>query len=168
MQVLVIRHGRAGERAAFAATGESDDLRPLTAQGRSRTKEAAAGLARQVEEIDALVTSPLVRAAQTAEIVAQAYPAVHLEELPALAPGGSPERVAEWLQEQPPDACVALVGHEPDLSTLVSWLMTGKKRPCVVLKKGAAALLEVPHPVRSGTATLLWLLGARQLGALGS
>ena len=73
MQLLVIRHGLAGQREDWERKGRSDALRPLTPGGRKRMRRVAAGLVRLVEKLDLLASSPLVRARQTAEIVKDAF-----------------------------------------------------------------------------------------------
>lgn len=73
MKLLVVRHAVAMEREEFARTGQSDDLRPLTADGARKMRRVARGLRAEIETLDLLVTSPLVRAVQTAGIVADAY-----------------------------------------------------------------------------------------------
>ena len=71
MKLLVVRHGAAMEREDFASTGESDDLRPLTEEGKAEMKLIASSLSDDVEKLDVLATSPLVRARQTADIIAE-------------------------------------------------------------------------------------------------
>src|SRR3954468_3537196 len=100
MQLVIIRHGLAGDREAFAATGQDDALRPLTAEGRRKMKRNAKGLRRVVAAIDVLGASPLVRAAQTASIVASAYGGLEVTTVPALAPGTSPRSFLARLRTQ--------------------------------------------------------------------
>src|SRR4029079_2131275 len=73
MKLIVIRHGAAMDREEFARTGASDDLRPLTAEGENELGRAVNGLRGEVRALSVLATSPLVRARQTAEIVANAF-----------------------------------------------------------------------------------------------
>src|SRR5687768_2714086 len=128
MNVLVIRHAIAEERERFAKTGKADALRPLTRAGRRKMRRAARGIARLVPKLNVIGTSPLTRAAQTAEIVATAYAESggatrpKVRDVAAMAPGKSLSAVLEWLREQRDDATVALVGHEPHVGQLVSWL----------------------------------------------
>ncbi len=166
MQLLVIRHAIADDRATFARSGKSDDERPLTAQGRRRMERSARGLRTVVPAIDVLATSPLVRAVETAEIVAAAYGGARIERVSALAPGAGPDVVAQWLAKQRARGTVAVVGHEPDLSMLVSYLLSGTPGGLVELKKGAACLLEFPGKAKPGEAMVRWLLAPRHLRAL--
>ncbi len=165
MKLLLIRHARAEERAAFAASGLPDEERPLTRDGIRRMRRACAGLAREVVTLDLIASSPLLRARQTAEIVHAAYPQARRTELGALSPGAHPRAVRDWLRDQEAGA-VALVGHEPDLGLLAAWLLSGDAHPFLPMKKGAACLLDLPGAIEEGAATLAWSLQARHLAAL--
>ena len=168
MNVLVIRHAIAEDRRRFAKTGQDDGLRPLTARGRRRMVEGVSGLRRAVPEIHVLATSPLTRAAQTAELVADKYRGVKAVELPQLAPDKPVRGVLRWLQDQRFDATVALVGHEPQLGVFASWMLTGLEESFVELKKGAACMLSLDEYVKAGRATLVWSLKPSQLRRLGA
>lgn len=165
MQLLVIRHAAAEEREAFAATGEDDALRPLTTKGRRRMATGAKGLRRLVPTIDLLAASPLVRAQQTAAIVARRYRGLVVETTETLVPGAAPSDFLSWLHQQEGDV-VAIVGHEPHLGMLATWLMTGFPESRMAFGKGAACLLELEASPRRGGATLQWALTAAQLRRL--
>ena len=165
MHLLLVRHASAEDRAAFAAAGRDDDRRPLTERGARRMRRGAAGLASELERLDAIATSPLVRAVQTADILAEAFPRAARETLPALAPGGDRPTLLAWLAGQGRE-CVAMVGHEPDLSELAAWLLTAEARPFMDFKKGAVCLLVFDREPRAGDAELIWHLAPRQLRAL--
>jgi phosphohistidine phosphatase len=79
-------------------------------------------------------------------------------ELAPLAPGGSKQAVLDWLRDQPESAMVALVGHEPDLGILASWLLSGHKESFISLKKGAGCLIELTDRPAAGAGKLAWLL----------
>lgn len=166
MKLLIVRHGPAGDSAAWEAEGRDDRLRPLTPQGKKQMRRAAAGLANLVQEVSVLATSPLVRAVQTAEIVADEY-GCEIVPVEALAPGHDPEEVVGWLREQQPDLTLGLVGHEPHLSTLVGYLLTGKRASFINLKKGGACLLEMTPPLQVGRGAMAWLLTPSTLRRLG-
>jgi phosphohistidine phosphatase len=165
MQLVVIRHAIAMEREEFAPTGRHDSLRPLTDKGKAKMKSAAAGLRELVPSIDVLAASPFTRAQQTAEIVASAYEGLRLHTTSSLEPDSAFADFVAWLRTQRGEM-VAVVGHEPHLGTLVTWLMTGIEESRVPLKKGAAVLLEFPAVPSSGTGRLQWALTASQLGRL--
>jgi phosphohistidine phosphatase len=155
MEIIVLRHAPAEDRKDWARRGKADSARPLTAQGRRRARSAAAGLAALVGSADVVATSPWKRALQTAEPVARALNA-RLVEAPLLTPGRAPGELARWVAGLH-EARVVLVGHEPHLSGVVSWILTGKAAPPVLaLKKGQAVLLDAPAAVRG--AALIWSL----------
>ena len=166
MKLLIVRHAKAEDRAAFAASGKDDSERPLTGAGREQAGKSARAIKTLLPRIDVLATSPLTRARDTARLLARDYKRLTPEELPALAPGASVKSVGAWLAQQSADATVALVGHEPDLSVLASWLLTGRTQPIMALKKGAACLLEFEDTAVPGRAVLVWSLTPRQLRGL--
>jgi len=144
MDLYILRHGPAGERGPAYP---DDTLRPLTPEGRLRVSSLARGMRRIGVAPEVLVTSPLARAHETAEIVAaelgrEARFHVH----PSLAPGASHRAVLRWLGKEAPDAGAALlVGHEPDLGQLVGALITGGAAAAVRMKKGALACVRLPR-----------------------
>lgn len=167
MQLLVIRHAIARDREEFARTGQDDDLRPLTPEGRRRMRRAARGLRRVVPQLAVLASSPLVRAAQTAEVVAGAYGVPEWDTWPELAPGVAPGMLLDRLRSlHVQGGPVAVVGHEPDLGELVSWLLCGQTRSFVEMKKGGACLLEFGGAPEAERARLLWHLAPAHLRRL--
>jgi len=157
VHLLVIRHAIAEDRDAFGRTGEDDDLRPLTDEGREKMIRGAAGLRVLLPTLDLLASSPLVRAQQTAAIVAKAYGMEAIETTSTLEPDADLARFESWIAGQPRAATVAVVGHEPHLSTLVTWLLAGVDASHIVLKKGAACALAFDGRVRRAEGVLLWL-----------
>jgi len=167
MNVLVIRHAIAEDRRRFAKASQDDGLRPLTARGRRRMREAVTGLRHVVPQFHVLANSPLTRAVQTADLIAHGFRGAKRIELPQLAPDQPVKSVLKWLQDQRFDATIALVGHEPQLGVFVSWMLTGLEESFVDLKKGAACMLVLNEHVRAGRATLLWSLKPSHLRRLG-
>jgi phosphohistidine phosphatase len=169
MRLLVIRHGPAGESETWAAeSGLSDEQRPLTPRGHDRMEAAARGLREVAGEVQLVATSPLVRAVQTAGIVAEALGGVETAIVEELRPERSPEALLERLPPLRAAATVAVVGHEPHLGLLIGWLLTGRVEPVLELRKGGAVLLELGDPPVAGGARLVWALAPRHLRALGS
>jgi phosphohistidine phosphatase len=166
MRLLVIRHGVAGDRDEFAFTGRPDAERPLTRDGRTKMKRAAAGLRLIVDELSLIATSPHVRAVQTAEIVADAFGGMELTIVEELAPECAPDNLLPWLRSHDDDVTIAVVGHEPHLGFLVGWLLTGRHENFLEMKKGAAVMLEFDDPPMAGTARLLWALAPSHLRRL--
>jgi phosphohistidine phosphatase len=165
MRLLLVRHAIAEDREDFARTGKDDNLRPLTHEGRKKMKQAARGLRSLVPEIDLLATSPLTRAAQTAAILDSVYGGLDEVEIDELSPETTPEQFLRWLRQQKGDV-IAAVGHEPSLSQILGWLLTGTDRRLFAFRKGGACLLDFPDEPAGGTATLLWALTPAQLRTL--
>ena len=174
MNLLVIRHAIAEDKEAFAASGRSDDLRPLTEAGRSKMRRAAQGLRATCPRVAVLASSPLLRARETADIVAPAIRVARVEIVEALRPDRPFEELAVWLRRRvapngnEDDTTVAVVGHEPHLSGLVTWLMTSGTESRIELKKGGACLLRFERAPAAGEAMLRWSLTPSQLRALGA
>ncbi|MBK7329384.1 MAG: histidine phosphatase family protein [Dehalococcoidia bacterium] len=158
MQLCLIRHAIAVERGT---AGYVDDrVRPLTPEGRKRMREAALGL-KGLVSLDAIATSPVLRARQTAEILEDLYK-VRVQTWDSLG-NGSHHEVLTSCAATSLDA-LALVGHEPWMSELLSVLLTGDATlMSSVFRKGAAALVSTYGPPAPGNGTLEWLI---QPGAL--
>lgn len=157
MELIVIRHAIAGDQEAFAKTGRPDTERPLTKHGMTVMKRIAKGLRGEVKSMDVLAASPLVRAAQTAAIVANEFEDIEVETVPALAQR-APDKLAKWLRTQRDTDVVAVVGHAPYLDILVTWLTTGLASPRVEIEKGGACLLDIERTPGARSATLRWAL----------
>lgn len=151
-----MRHGPAGTREEFANTGESDDHRPLTPEGKRQFAKVARGLRRIVPRIDLLATSPLTRAHQTAEILGERF-GVSLVETETLRPDAAYARFASWIKKSTTADLVAIVGHEPHLSGLTAWLI-GDAAARIELKKGGACLVRFDRVAQRGAGTLRWLV----------
>jgi phosphohistidine phosphatase len=165
MRLLLVRHAIAEEQEDFARTGKDDRLRPLTDEGRKKMKQAARGLRSLVAEIDLLATSPLTRAAQTGAILDSVFGGIDVVEIEEVSPETTPEQFLRWLRKQKGDL-IGAVGHEPSLSQILGWLLTGTDRRLFAFRKGGACLLELGDDPAGGTATLLWALTPAQLRAL--
>lgn len=162
MRLLIVRHAIA---VPHGTPGVAENDRPLTPEGELKFREAARGLARIVDRPDALLTSPLLRARQTAAIAAEAWGGLQPKPEPALA-SGSFEAQAEVLDRYPEEATVAIVGHEPWVSELLARILATKQAGRLTFKKGAAALVEVDDKLADG-GTLLWYLPPKLLRKLG-
>lgn len=161
-----MRHGPAGQHGDPAYP--DDAQRPLTLKGMEKSRRALRGLAQLRPPIEAVFTSPLVRARQTAELAAEAMrlPATALTVTSNLAPGFKPATLFTELT-QAGHAELLLVGHEPDLSQLVSFLLTGNPEKVVVtLRKAAVCLIETDTMPPVPPAVLHFLLQPRQLRAM--
>ena len=161
-ELYFIRHGLAEER------GEAwpDDMkRPLTDEGMSRMRKAARGLARLGVSVDVVLTSPLVRARQTAEIVAAGLdPRPSLVNVDSLSPDGTYAAVIADLEKYVRKSRIALVGHEPMMGELAARLI-GSRHP-MEFKKGAVCRIDVEDLPPAGPGDLRWLLTPKILTAL--
>jgi phosphohistidine phosphatase len=167
MNLYLLRHGIAVPNDDPENVPDSD--RPLTPKGVKRMRKAAKGLRRLGIPFDSVLTSPLVRARQTAEIVAQALGlGDHLEELSALAPGNSVSDLWSGLTPYQDHEHLLLVGHEPFLSTVLSYLLTHDEKRSVTVdfKKGGLCRVEITALPPNKSGILHWLLTAKQLRAL--
>ncbi len=168
MNLYLLRHGIAVPGNGAEALADSE--RPLSAKGVKRMHKAAKGLRRLAIPFDIILTSPLIRARQTAEIVADTLRlSDHLEEFSALAPGSSMMDLWASLAPYKDRDHLLLVGHEPFLSAILSYVLTRdeKRSIGVEFKKGGICRVEITTglpPSKAGT--LHWLLMPRQLRAL--
>jgi phosphohistidine phosphatase len=166
MRLLIIRHGIAMAQEEFASSGQPDDMRPLTTRGMKKMKRAARGLRTEVESLDHVATSPLTRAVQTAEIVTDVFGVDEAEVTASLVPGVAFEDFETWIAAHANQEVIAVIGHEPHLSSLATWLLTGSGDSRLNLGKGGACLIEFRAEPRRNAGMLLWLLTPRQLRAL--
>lgn len=167
MKIIFIRHAIAEDRATFAKTSKNDALRPLSDKGINRIEQSRQGLKRVEPVADYIFSSTLVRAIQTADLIAELYPEARREAIVQLNPGSDPARLNNLLAGLPPESTVLLIGHEPDLSELISWYTNGSHFNFLQLKRGAACLLEFKETPKPASAEMIWLLPPRQLRSLG-
>ena len=166
MDLLIIRHAAAENRDEFARTGRPDSERPLTRRGIERMQMAARGLTTLALPVERLVSSPAVRAMQTAEIVAPALERRRIESEGVFAPEVPVESTIEWLRKQPRVEGMAVVGHEPHLGMLAECLVTGRSVGNMPLKKGGMMLIRFDNAVGYGEGKLVWSLPPAVLRAL--
>ena len=144
MELYLIRHGIAVDREADA----NDEERPLTAKGRRKTGKVAKQLRDRGLHFDRILTSPLVRARETAAILEDTGLTSHVEEFTNLAPDGDLKTWVSWLKEWRPSADgkqrLAMVGHQPDLGNWAEMLVWGEVKEKLVLKKAGVIGLNIP------------------------
>jgi phosphohistidine phosphatase len=162
MKLLIVRHATA---VPHGTPGVADEDRPLTPEGELKFQQAAKGLARILDRPDALLTSPWLRARQTAAIAAAAWGGIEPKLEPSLA-SGSFEAQAAALDRFHEDTTVAIFGHEPWVSGLLGRLVGTRDSDRLTFKKGGAALVEVPDGLEGG-GTLVWYLTPKLLRKLG-
>lgn len=156
MDLLIIRHAIACERDH--RRWPDDRERPLTPEGMLRAKRAAKGLKGLADRPACVLTSPLIRAVQTAMILSQYAGWPQARECAALSPAEPPEAVLEVLHGRA-GRLIAVVGHQPQLGRLIARALPGEvAAEAFALKKFAAGLLSFAGPPQAGRATLRWLL----------
>ena len=164
MQIWIVRHGLALDIGQSGITRDSD--RPLSKEGRTKTREVAEGLLAMKCIPDAVASSPLVRAQQTAEIIAGVLcPGIAMETADVLAPGHSPVEVIDWLSSQTV-ASIMLVGHLPGVSQLASMLVAGMPEGDIEFKKAGVCSILTARKIVAGQGTLEWLMPPRILRSL--
>ena len=160
MLIYILRHGIAAPRGVKPYP---NDDRPLTEEGIEKISKAARGILRVVEDIDVILTSPLVRAADTARIVAEALNVESkLQVCRELAPGSSLKNLLIYLAKFKKLRSIMVVGHEPDLTYFASALL-GKKTPIIEFKKGSLCCIELTTIPSRRDGVLLWHLTSKQL-----
>lgn len=194
MILVYVRHAVAMDRDAFAkhciqnGIDADDELRPLTIDGKRKMKKNAEGLVEGLHTFadsksglakpkPLIVSSPLVRAVDTASILAAAFGKAKVKPdaiTETLAPNHNPKEFRDYLYDlihsRPGrthvNTMVIAVGHEPSLSTAIGWWMIGKEKSRFPLKKGAATCLEIGNALAPGEGRLLWSLPPWALRAL--
>jgi phosphohistidine phosphatase len=163
MNLHLLRHGIAADLGTDGS--KRDNERSLTSEGREKLHRIAAAIQAMGLEFDLILSSPFLRARQTAEIVADALKArkrMCFED--ELACGGNVRELAQRLARiRPVPENLLLVGHEPGLSELVSLLCSGDTQLAVGFKKGGLCRLELGTLRPGRCATLVWLLTPKQM-----
>ena len=154
MQLWLVRHAIAED---LSDTVPTDFDRPLTEKGRRKFKRVAEALQAAGQTVDQILTSPLVRAVQTAEILRECLRLKHeaVAEDPLLSPGFDVAALLEAVKDRPPVRSIALVGHEPDFSTALSRMIGGGR---IDFGKGAVACVDFSEELRAGAGTLRWFV----------
>ena len=164
-ELYIMRHGIAAERSA--STVMDDAKRPLTSDGKQKMREIAAGLVRAGLEVDWIVSSPLVRAEETAQILEEALaPQPPLDSCEALSPGGDPEALIAFLAKHSDRRRVLVVGHEPDLGELAARLIGAGRNANMPLKKGGCCLVTFSEFPPKAPGRLVWWLPPRVMRKL--
>lgn len=161
MYLFIVRHAVAEEREDFAKKNADDSLRPLTAKGKKKLQKMILSLEKEFDKLDMVVTSPYVRAKQSAQIISDIADNAKVVESAELVPHAPPQALLKWLKTQGAQSKkIAVIGHEPHLSLFTSYLLTGNsKENFIELKKSSVALVEVGsfEDIAASKAKLLWL-----------
>jgi len=163
MDLLILRHAEAVELGTDGITKDGD--RPLTPEGIKKMEKAAEGMQQMGLDLDLILTSPLLRAVQTAEIVARKLRIQEkMRRTNNLAPSGNQSKlIAEIQGDKQPIQQVLIVGHEPDLSRLVSVLISGHNNITINFKKASLLRVNTSNLIYGQCAELNWFLTCKQL-----
>jgi phosphohistidine phosphatase len=166
MEFYLLRHGAAVEPGTKGY--EVDANRPLVAKGRKQIRHVVGALKEMDVRFDAIFTSPLLRARETAELLAAGMKSSRLIQIvDELIPGTPPEKLIRRIigMKKMPKR-ILCVGHEPDLGELASWLLTGAASGRFPLKKGGLVRLDISKLTPGQCAVLTWCLTPPQLKML--
>ena len=165
LDLYFLRHAIAAERNSTKY--KDDNLRPLTAQGQRKMHRAALGMKTLGLSFGAIISSPYLRAQQTAKIVIKAYNLKNKDIYYTnnlLPPASIKELLQETHTHFPKSKSILLVGHEPHLTTMISALLKCDKPLNIDFKKGGLCSLTIRYPLKNTSAILNWLLTPTQLG----
>ena len=164
MDCILYRHGIAVDRQEW---GGKEQDRPLTGKGTTRTRQSARGLFTLRIMPTHLLSSPLARARETAEILQRlAHPRLTVQICDELVPEAAPHALFTLLGTLPPESVVLCVGHEPHLSLTAGTLLIGKPCAGLSLKKAGACLIHIQQSQQPANGLLQWWLTPGQLRAL--
>ena len=166
MNLYLLRHGLAADLETHGLTKDSE--RPLTSKGERKLWRIAEGMKALDLSFDVILSSPYLRARQTAEIIAEAFHArKKIEFSETLIPAGSAKKLIELLNKlTSPSENILLVGHEPHLSEFISLLVSGKPGFSVITKKGGLCKLSIESLSYGRCAALEWLLTPAQMASM--
>jgi phosphohistidine phosphatase len=156
VDIYLIRHADAVAAGDQGIT--EDEARPLSGKGHEQAQELSAALRRKNIHLDRIVTSPLLRATQTAEVIRQDWGlgAPEISGCDHLAPGRKRKKLVRFLRDLE-GTSFALVGHEPDLGNLAAWLI-GSKKAQIAFAKSGIGFIHCDDKPGKGSGILTWLL----------
>jgi phosphohistidine phosphatase len=164
VDVYLLRHGK----AEVAGPGMDDAERRLTKKGREDIAAAGRWMAAREIRFDLIAASPLVRAQETAAIVAESLGEKDLlVTWKVLVPGGNPDTVCRQIGRHTGVNAMLLVGHEPLLSILISRIISGDEDAAIVMSKGALAKIRGFSYNLNPAGELHWLITASQMAGPG-
>jgi phosphohistidine phosphatase len=163
VDVYILRHGKAED----AGPGTCDAARRLTKKGREEIVAAGRWMAAQDLRFELIAASPLIRAQETAAIIAESLGGKeYLVTWKVLAPGGNTDTVCRMIGKQGELHCILLVGHEPLLSTLISRIIVGDENAAIAMTKGSLAKIRQYSSTGHPSGELHWLVTAAQMAGM--
>jgi phosphohistidine phosphatase len=163
MDLVILRHGKAGP----SASDDGDAARALTTEGRDAIRKVGLWMQKRQFRFDLIATSPLARACETAGIVAGLLGQEdQITVWDELGPSGSPDAICLRASQAPPGAVILMVGHEPDLSALIGYIITAGRDASVALAKGGLAKIRDFSHDTAPSGELEWLLTPDQVAGM--
>jgi len=163
MEIYFVRHAPAVQ---LSEEEGSDADRPLSDEGKLKIRKAAKGLRKFVDRFDKIYHSPLLRALQTAEIMAEELDCAEtIEETKLALPGAKPKALMNFIGLFPSFNKIMIVGHEPSISIMASYLL-GTEKSVIEFKKGAVCRIDVGPEQAFGSGQLIWHLTPKMLRKL--
>jgi phosphohistidine phosphatase len=160
MDLFVLRHGKAGP----STNGSDDSKRALTVDGKNEIRKVAKWMQQKKFRFEVIATSPLTRAYETAEIVAQSLGQKdHIDVWEELGPDGDLDTICYRAAQYSEDSAVLLTGHEPMLSMLISRIISGNDTVSLILAKGGLAKIRNYSYDKRPSGDLQWLLTPGQM-----
>jgi phosphohistidine phosphatase len=164
-ELCLMRHGLAVARGSVRFS--DDARRPLVPEGKEKMREIGGGLRRMGFEVDWIVTSPLVRATETAGIIAESLASsAPVDVCEAMRPGGAAEDALAYLAKRPNCRRVLVVGHEPDLSEMAARLIGAGSHANLGFKKGGCCMISFDEFPPKSPGQLVWWMTPRLLRKL--
>lgn len=161
LELYMIRHGLADKKIEDEI---NDDERPLNKKGKEKMKDIAKGLKELKISFDIILTSPLLRSKESAEILnAYCSDTKEVTVTDLLVPGASYNNLIKFLNKFKDVKKVAIVGHEPFLSSFASYCLSKNKNSLMNLKKGGVLMLEIDEVIKPGQCILSWLMEPKQI-----
>jgi phosphohistidine phosphatase len=148
MLIYFLRHGDASSDSRY-----QDSERPLTELGNNQALNVGNFIRRINADINLILTSPILRASQTGQVVQSIVRSPRIETTEYLLNGTDPDRLFKHIAGYDVE-CVLLVGHEPFLSDTIALLIGGDHNTYIPMRKCSLALVEVQEPIRPGTGML--------------
>ena len=164
MDLYILRHGKA---EPYGQRYPSDNIRPLSPKGKRRTKLSTKGMKATNVSVDLIVSSPLLRARQTAEIVHDGLGIAEPIEFSDTLASGNVRAILSTVDARSSLSGLMLVGHEPTLSELISTMASGSYHTAFNLKPGGMCKLNVAAIRYGQCATIEWFVTPKQLVAMG-
>ena len=159
MKLLMIRHGKAEDRDAWAQKKIADSERPLTTEGIEEFTLVSKALLQLIPNLNRIFSSPFKRTMQTAEILQKAYSDTKISATDVLLQGTPWKDVQTFIQKEwSKEGVIAMIGHENHMSTVLASLISATDENSVRFKKGGAALIDLELRETRVTGNLLWFL----------